>query len=626
MKIITILFLSLFIFTVTLLSQTRVDFTLSIPDGTILDCTKYIPEGSPPPAGWPCIILTHGYGLSKESELKFAEGFANDDFYSLTYSMRGQGNSTGQSYFISIVEANDLMQIVNYIRNDANTDDNNIAVHGGSQGGIIPFMAACNGMNVKTILPDFASPQHATSWIENGSIKITFLWTLGYTPANVRYHPSVALFRTWALSDSTDKWDSLALYVPQTRDFLDRVNMCQTQVLGCNVWQDLFFNTYGMIQSAYILPYNNYRFYWGTFDGHGGDPDDDEIDFQSNLVVDWLDYHLKGINNGVTNADQKFTYASSMYPTHSGGDYWTWERFYSPVWPPAGTQNVRLYFHPNSLQSYPYSGGTASVTLNNTVNSSLTMQTAVNYEFTGSTFNALFQKHTLTFNSPPMLQDARLVGTPLVKLFYSSTASVSQYNFQIYDVQGNTEKLVTRANWTDRHNIPNQVRQQEFLGQSYSHIFQAGHRIRVKLTNLDNVTYHWFLRTNPHVLPVLKNGQNKMYVNNNSQSYIELPMLNFVIGINPISTLVPDKFSLSQNYPNPFNPATKFKFQIAKLSNVKINVYDITGRQVATIIDKQLQPGTYEADFDGSSFTSGIYFYRMIGDGFIETKKMILIK
>lgn len=98
------------------------------------------------------------------------------------------------------------------------------------------------------------------------------------------------------------------------------------------------------------------------------------------------------------------------------------------------------------------------------------------------------------------------------------------------------------------------------------------------------------------------------------------------IGINPISSEIPEHFSLSQNYPNPFNPNTKIKIQISKLSKVKLIVYDALGRQIETLVNEQLNPGTYEVDFDGSKYSSGIYFYKLVTDGFSDTKKMVLVK
>ncbi len=98
------------------------------------------------------------------------------------------------------------------------------------------------------------------------------------------------------------------------------------------------------------------------------------------------------------------------------------------------------------------------------------------------------------------------------------------------------------------------------------------------------------------------------------------------IGITTISTLVPKQFSLSQNYPNPFNPNSKIKFQIAKSGDTKLVVFDMLGREVETLVNENLNPGTYEVDFEGSNFSSGVYFYKLTAGSYAETKKMSLIK
>jgi hypothetical protein len=103
------------------------------------------------------------------------------------------------------------------------------------------------------------------------------------------------------------------------------------------------------------------------------------------------------------------------------------------------------------------------------------------------------------------------------------------------------------------------------------------------------------------------------------------------IGIQQISSEVPKGFSLSQNYPNPFNPNTKIKFQISKLSDAKLIVFDVLGREVTTLVNEQLKPGTYEVDWDGSGFASGVYYYKLsastsLSTTYQETKRMVLMK
>jgi hypothetical protein len=88
----------------------------------------------------------------------------------------------------------------------------------------------------------------------------------------------------------------------------------------------------------------------------------------------------------------------------------------------------------------------------------------------------------------------------------------------------------------------------------------------------------------------------------------------------------PIEFTLSQNHPNPFNPETVIKYSIAKESLVKIVVFNNIGQEVATLVNQMMQPGRYSASFDGGSFASGVYYYKLSSDVFTSIKKMILIK
>lgn len=89
---------------------------------------------------------------------------------------------------------------------------------------------------------------------------------------------------------------------------------------------------------------------------------------------------------------------------------------------------------------------------------------------------------------------------------------------------------------------------------------------------------------------------------------------------------IPSKYFLEQNYPNPFNPATNIKFGLPKAGNVKLVVLDILGKEVATLSDGNFNAGEYSADFDASSLSSGVYFYKLIAEDFTQTKKMLLVK
>jgi hypothetical protein len=127
--------------------------------------------------------------------------------------------------------------------------------------------------------------------------------------------------------------------------------------------------------------------------------------------------------------------------------------------------------------------------------------------------------------------------------------------------------------------------------------------------------------------------------------YTNVPVSQFRVaiegqGLTPVVNVnnnnVPNAFSLYQNYPNPFNPATKIKFDVPRLLSplyergvggfVVLKVFDVLGNEVTTLISQQLKPGSYEIEFNGASYSSGVYYYQLKTDGFVETKKLILLK
>lgn len=98
------------------------------------------------------------------------------------------------------------------------------------------------------------------------------------------------------------------------------------------------------------------------------------------------------------------------------------------------------------------------------------------------------------------------------------------------------------------------------------------------------------------------------------------------LGIQSLSNEIPERFSLSQNYPNPFNPTTKIRFDIQKHELITLKVYDILGKEVTTLVNESLQPGSYEASFDAAGLSSGVYYYTIRANDFVATKKMLLTK
>jgi photosystem II stability/assembly factor-like uncharacterized protein len=102
--------------------------------------------------------------------------------------------------------------------------------------------------------------------------------------------------------------------------------------------------------------------------------------------------------------------------------------------------------------------------------------------------------------------------------------------------------------------------------------------------------------------------------------------MDVVLGIGNSNSGVPDRFALEQNFPNPFNPSTIINYQLSMFSYVRLKVYDLLGREVATLLSREMQPGYYSVDFDGTNLSSGLYFYTIQAGDFTDTKKMLLVK
>lgn len=98
------------------------------------------------------------------------------------------------------------------------------------------------------------------------------------------------------------------------------------------------------------------------------------------------------------------------------------------------------------------------------------------------------------------------------------------------------------------------------------------------------------------------------------------------VSIQNISTIASQSYKLSQNYPNPFNPTTKIRFELPKSSFVELKVYNSLGKEVDVLVNEKLSAGVFEKTFNASKLTSGVYFYKLITDEFVETKKMLLVK
>jgi hypothetical protein len=140
--------------------------------------------------------------------------------------------------------------------------------------------------------------------------------------------------------------------------------------------------------------------------------------------------------------------------------------------------------------------------------------------------------------------------------------------------------------------------------------------LRLKIKTSGNVT------AGNYTVTVKSNGPNGTPVHTRTISILT----NNVIGISTIGNEVPTDFYLYQNFPNPFNPNTNIRFDISLSGNVKLKIFDITGKEVTELINAEYAPGKYNYDFNAGNLASGIYFYKLETPGYVSIRKMILVK
>ncbi len=144
------------------------------------------------------------------------------------------------------------------------------------------------------------------------------------------------------------------------------------------------------------------------------------------------------------------------------------------------------------------------------------------------------------------------------------------------------------------------------------------------------ISFNWIFPAdapyNPKIYVVLdpNNKIDEVHESNN----VGWNLLTYTGGTTAVrkNTSVVESFRLEQNYPNPFNPTTTIRYSIPQVRFVTLKVYDILGRLVKTLVNRQEMPGMHEVQFDGSDIASGVYFYRIQAGGFISAKKFVLLK
>ncbi len=216
----------------------------------------------------------------------------------------------------------------------------------------------------------------------------------------------------------------------------------------------------------------------------------------------------------------------------------------------------------------------------------------------------------------------RLTTYGLLKFFNANTGYVQTYvNDQHYIMKttnGGTNWNLQKDLGTTYFNYWQFLDTNKIWGYSLSYILKSSNAFETitKENVYDTLdTYTGGKIFNDGTAYILSNKWKKLY---KTTVVTNIPVL--------ISSQIPDKFNLSQNYPNPFNPSTKINYDLPFDSKVSIKIFDVTGIEVASLVNNVQVAGYYSVNFNASNLSSGVYFYRIETNNFIETKRMVLVK
>lgn len=232
-------------------------------------------------------------------------------------------------------------------------------------------------------------------------------------------------------------------------------------------------------------------------------------------------------------------------------------------------------------------------------------------------FTADVTVRDITIKSNAALNITNTNGSYIPKFNIHGNLSVAgELNF----AQASTSKFDLRINGSTPQSISGAG---QFIIPANLEMFTVDNDIELHRNIQINCSYqHLSGSINNNGFYLFKGGKNPSLLNDISPDSPKITSKDNSV----IENNIPREFSISQNYPNPFNPSTKINFSIPYASNVKITVFDITGKEVTTLVNSSTEAGNHTINFDSNGLSSGVYFYNIIAGNFTRTMKMILTK
>ena len=502
------------------MAVTQTEYKIPMNDNIKLDTSTFTPESDQPTEGFPAILLIHGHGDTgnKTSMFARAKNYANQGYFTISYSVRGQGNSEGLVSHMGPRELFDLQDVITWAFNNCPIHPNKLAVVGSSQGGWHAHMAAAHHPQVATVIAENIFSQYDEFAVHNGCLaKWFFTRTMRRRILTAGLQDTA---RQWALDGD---WFRIQEHVRTTSPMIF-ANRIQCPIFIIHGWHDV-----GMPPNEVVDLFNKItapkKLYLGG-GGHDGLDSTTARQVREDLTIRWLDHHLKGKNNGIMD-EPAITYAQRP----------GWHHIATNTMPPQNTQTQTFYLSaqapeqqapedPNAtfevLRPQPIRSLTeeapqnpsvhANIT-NRPLNPNYTLKHALNDDMAG--VPEALVKEVISFASTPFATPTEIVGSPTAKLFVMPNRPQLQVVVDLYDVSPNGERtLITRGQFGTRTAHPGQHLTINIAMRTIGYLVEKDHHLILDISNYDT-TYAF-----PYFEPFVA----RLYHDNQFSSAIDIPI------------------------------------------------------------------------------------------------------
>ncbi len=466
-------------------------------DGVRLDATVCTPAGEQPEGGWPSVLLIHGHGdaASKASSIPRGRRLAERGYLTVSYSVRGQGESEGLVHHMGAREVFDLQDVVGWVLRDQPVHPEKLGVAGSSQGGWHAYMAAAHCPQVATVVPENIFTHFDEFAVHNGCLTKWF-----FTRTMRRRILTAGLqemSRQWALSGD---WFRIREAVNATSPihFADRITCPVFIVHG---WHDV-----GMPPNEALDMFDRLdvpkKLYLGG-GGHDGLDSPEAQKLREDLVDRWLDHWLKNEDNGIMD-EPVITY------TRRPG----WEHAGTEAIPASHTETQTLFLRSDgSLSEVAPDSADTHANINNVpLDDQYGLAGALNDDLEG--VPKALKYEVVSFESAPMDAAHEILGTCRFDFHTMPNRAVLQVNAELLDVAPDgATTLITRSQWGTRTAEPGRYLRVAFDARTIGYVVSAGHRIRLSVSNYDH----------EYAVPYFEPFIARLYHDNSRSSVVTLP-------------------------------------------------------------------------------------------------------